>query len=121
MKNMEQLSGGQKTVVALSFILAIQRSDPAPFYLLDEVDAALDSEFRANIADLIAEQVGKYICSSVYNCSPPQASSTQFLATTFRPELLQRADKLFGVNFRGISSQVKEIRIEEARNFVLDP
>ena len=36
-RNMEQLSGGQKTLVALAFILAIQRCDPAPFYLFDEV------------------------------------------------------------------------------------
>ena len=42
MKNMDQLSGGQKAVVALAFILAIQGCDPAPFYLFDEVDAALD-------------------------------------------------------------------------------
>ena len=46
MKNMEQLSGGQKTVVALAFILAIQKCDPAPFYLFDEVDAALDADYR---------------------------------------------------------------------------
>ena len=53
MKNMEQLSGGQKSVVALAFILAIQRCDPAPFYLFDEVDAALDPEFRIAIANLL--------------------------------------------------------------------
>ena len=46
MKNMEQLSGGQKTVVALTFILAIQKCDPSPFYLFDEVDAALDADYR---------------------------------------------------------------------------
>jgi structural maintenance of chromosome 3 (chondroitin sulfate proteoglycan 6) len=41
---MTQLSGGQKTVVALALIFAIQRCDPAPFYLFDEMDAALDSQ-----------------------------------------------------------------------------
>jgi hypothetical protein len=45
-RNLEQLSGGQKTLVALAFILAIQRCDPAPFYLFDEVDAALDADHR---------------------------------------------------------------------------
>ena len=39
---MEQLNGGLKTLVVLAFILAIQRCDPAPFYLFDEVDAALE-------------------------------------------------------------------------------
>ena len=51
-KNMEQLSGGQKTLVALAFILAIQRCDPAPFYLFDEVDAALDADYRLVSSEL---------------------------------------------------------------------
>ena len=37
---MSQLSGGQKAVVALALIFAIQRCDPAPFYLFDEIDQA---------------------------------------------------------------------------------
>ena len=38
---MSQLSGGQKALVALALIFAIQRCDPAPFYLFDELDQAL--------------------------------------------------------------------------------
>ena len=53
MKNMSQLSGGQKSVVALTFILALQRCDPAPFYLFDEVDAALDPDYRGAVARVI--------------------------------------------------------------------
>jgi ATPase subunit of ABC transporter with duplicated ATPase domains len=37
---MQQLSGGQKALVALALIFSIQRCDPAPFYLFDEVDQA---------------------------------------------------------------------------------
>ena len=44
---MKQLSGGQKTLVALALIFAIQRCDPAPFYLFDEIDAALDPQVVA--------------------------------------------------------------------------
>ena len=36
LKSLEQLSGGQKTLVALAFIIAIQKCDPAPFYLFGE-------------------------------------------------------------------------------------
>lgn len=53
---MQQLSGGQKALVALAFIFAIQRCDPAPFYLLDEIDQALDSTHRAAVAALIHRQ-----------------------------------------------------------------
>lgn len=50
--SMASLSAGQKTVVATAFIFALQRCDPAPFYFLDEFDAALDSNFRRNIAQM---------------------------------------------------------------------
>ena len=56
MKNMSQLSGGQKSVVALAFILALQKCDPAPFYLFDEVDAALDPDYREAVATIIQVQ-----------------------------------------------------------------
>ena len=43
---MNQLSGGQKSLVALTLIFAIQKCDPAPFYLFDEIDQALDAQHR---------------------------------------------------------------------------
>lgn len=104
MKNMSQLSGGQKSVVAMVFILSLQHCDPAPFYLFDEVDAALDVQYRSSVAAVIQEQ----------------ASSAQFIATTFRGELLEKAEKFFGVLFRGNSSHIKEVNREEAQDFVID-
>lgn len=50
---MKQLSGGQKTVVALTLIFAIQRCDPAPFYLFDEIDAALDPQYRTAVGSIL--------------------------------------------------------------------
>lgn len=55
MKDMHQLSGGQKSLVALAFIFAIQKCDPAPFYLFDEIDQALDPQHRKAVA-------GKFDC-----------------------------------------------------------
>ena len=49
MRDMQQLSGGQKSLVALALVFAIQRCDPAPFYLFDEVDAALDPKYRSSV------------------------------------------------------------------------
>jgi structural maintenance of chromosome 3 (chondroitin sulfate proteoglycan 6) len=51
-QNLHQLSGGQKSAVALSLILAIQHLEPAPLYILDEVDSALDHQYRINLANL---------------------------------------------------------------------
>lgn len=51
-QSMKQLSGGQKTVVALTLIFAIQRCDPAPFYLFDEIDAALDPQYRTAVGSI---------------------------------------------------------------------
>ena len=45
-QHMQHLSGGQKSLVALALIFAIQRCDPAPFYLFDEIDSALDQSHR---------------------------------------------------------------------------
>lgn len=72
-----QLSGGQESVVALSLIFAIQRCDPSPFYLFDEIDSALDPVHRTAVANMIATQ----------------KKETQFITTTFSPEMLENADK----------------------------
>ena len=50
---MKQLSGGQKTVLALALIFAIQRCDPAPFYLFDEIDAALDPQYKTAVGSIL--------------------------------------------------------------------
>ncbi|KAL2241183.1 UNVERIFIED_CONTAM: Structural maintenance of chromosomes protein 3, partial [Sesamum indicum] len=52
-QSMKQLSVGQKTVVALALIFAIQRCDPAPFYLFDEIDAALDPQYRTAVGNMV--------------------------------------------------------------------
>lgn len=54
-QTLEELSGGQKTILALSFIFSLLLSKPAPFYILDEIDAALDLCHTQNIGKLIRE------------------------------------------------------------------
>ena len=49
MKSISSLSGGQKSLVALAFIFALQRVDPAPFYILDEPDAHIDEHYRYDL------------------------------------------------------------------------
>ncbi|CAH1398175.1 unnamed protein product [Nezara viridula] len=104
MREMNQLSGGQKSLVALALIFAIQKCDPAPFYLFDEIDQALDAQHRKAVADMIHKM----------------SEDAQFITTTFRPELLQHANKFYGVKFRNKVSHVECVTREEAYDFVED-
>lgn len=53
--SLDELSGGQRSLVALSFILAMLLFKPAPLYILDEVDAALDLSHTQNIGAMLKE------------------------------------------------------------------
>merc|ERR1712110_1039304 len=88
--SMAQLSGGQKTVVAIALIFAIQRLEPAPFYLFDEIDAALDAQYRTAVARLIAKD----------------AANAQMVITTFRPEIIETADQFYRVYQKNRVSQI---------------
>ncbi|OII74142.1 SMC type chromosomal ABC ATPase [Cryptosporidium ubiquitum] len=96
--SLNQLSGGQKTLVALAFLFALHRADPAPMYLLDEIDAALDDQYRWSVANLIKKQ----------------SISTQFIVTTFRPQILEVADRYFRVSQANRSSYVEEVSKQQA-------
>ncbi|MBT7370893.1 MAG: AAA family ATPase, partial [Gammaproteobacteria bacterium] len=50
---LNDLSGGQKSLIALSLVLALLRFKPAPIYILDEVDSALDVQHTQNIGKMI--------------------------------------------------------------------
>ncbi|TCD64165.1 Structural maintenance of chromosomes protein 3 [Steccherinum ochraceum] len=99
----QQLSGGQKSLVALATVFAIQKCDPAPFYLFDEIDANLDAQYRTAVAGMIHDL----------------ASTAQFITTTFRPEMLAHADKFYGVLFNNQKvSSIRSIKQAEAQEFV---
>ncbi|KAG0462697.1 hypothetical protein HPP92_021173 [Vanilla planifolia] len=104
-QSMKQLSGGQKTVVALTLIFAIQRCDPAPFYLFDEIDAALDPQYRTAVGNMIRRRLA-------------DVANTQFITTTFRPELVKVADKIYGVTHKNRVSHVHVVSKEEALDFI---
>ena len=78
--SMKQLSGGQKTVVALALIFAVQRCDPAPFYLFDEIDAALDPQYRTTVAQMLKTQVDTFLKPRTRKkCARPVLGSTASL------------------------------------------
>jgi structural maintenance of chromosome 3 (chondroitin sulfate proteoglycan 6) len=103
---MQQLSGGQKALVAMALIFAIQRADPAPFYLFDEIDQALDSSHRASVAALIHRQA---------HAAENQA---QFITSTFRPEMVNVADKHYGIGHQNKVSNIHEMSKDETLDFI---
>ncbi|OQR90845.1 chromosome segregation protein [Thraustotheca clavata] len=103
---MQQLSGGQKALVALAFIFAIQRCDPAPFYLFDEIDQALDATHRAAVAALIHRQAHS------------EENPAQFITSTFRPELVMVADQFYGIGHQNKISTVYPMTKDESLEFI---
>ena len=79
--SLTSLSGGEKVLVALSFILAIQEFEPAPFYLLDEIDAALD---KVN-----SEKVGKLL--------KEYSSRAQIIMISHNDNVVSEADHIYGI------------------------
>jgi len=94
--DIRSLSGGEKTLTALAFIFAIQEHDPAFFYILDEVDAALD---KRN-SDLLSKLIRKY------------SEKAQYIVVSHNDELISEADTLYGVSMDEFGiSKVTSLRI----------
>ena len=109
-QRIQQLSGGQKSLCALAFVFAIQASDPAPFYLFDEIDANLDAQYRTAVADMIKQRSSE--------ATGDGESYSQFICTTFRPEMLRVAEKCYGVSYLSKASSIDVVSREQALDFV---
>jgi chromosome segregation protein len=99
LQSLNALSGGERALTAVALLIAIQRVNPSPFCLLDEVDAALDESnvlrFRDEVRDL--------------------AQTTQFVIITHNRGTIEGADTLYGVTMGGDGvSRVLSLRLEEA-------
>lgn len=87
------LSGGEKTMVALSLIFAIQEYKPYCFYIFDEIDAALDK----HNSELLAGLIKRYMVSG------------QYIIVTHNDALIEAAPVLFGVSMQeGISKLISQ-------------
>jgi len=92
-------SGGERSVAAVAFLFAIQEFSPAAFYILDEIDAHLDAFHVAKLGELLAEE----------------ASKSQFIVITLKPEMVNKAQRVYGVYERNGVSNVISARFLEAR------
>ncbi|EUC27577.1 hypothetical protein COCVIDRAFT_101157 [Bipolaris victoriae FI3] len=105
-----QLSGGQKSLCALALIFAIQKCDPAPFYLFDEIDANLDAQYRTAVAQMLQRLSG--------HGGKKGDGGGQFICTTFRPEMVHVADRCYGVSYSNKTSSIDVVEREAALEFV---
>ncbi|CAN5356643.1 chromosome segregation protein SMC [soil metagenome] len=98
LRSISLLSGGEKTLTAVALLLAIFRSKPSPFCLLDEVDAALDEANTARLANVLREFLDQ----------------SQFIIITHKKRTMVMADVLYGITMQesGVSKQVAT-RIED--------
>ncbi|MEJ6584257.1 MAG: chromosome segregation protein SMC [Synechococcus sp. ChBW.bin.23] len=91
MRRLAAMSGGEKSLTALSFLFALQRFRPSPFYALDEVDSFLDGVNVERLAALIARQ----------------AEQAQFLVVSHRRPMIGASTRTIGVTqARGAHTQV---------------
>lgn len=82
--DIKSLSGGEKTLAALAFIFAIQEFNPASFYLMDEVDAALD---KRN-SNMLSKFINKY------------AERAQYIIISHNDEMISEAEYIYGVSMQ---------------------
>ncbi len=103
--SLEILSGGEKTLVALSFIFAVQEFYPAPFYVMDEIDAALDGPNVHRVSMVIKEF----------------ARQAQFLVISHREENIVNSDRIYGVSMQqsGITD-IFSVNLEEEAKKILE-
>ena len=98
-KRLSLLSGGERSLTAVALLVAIFRARPSPFYVLDEVEAALDDVNLGRLIGLISEL----------------RTSSQILLITHQKRTMEIADALYGVTMRGdgitqvISQRLREV------------
>ncbi len=95
LQNIDAMSGGEKAMVAIAFILAIALTQPAAFYVLDEPDQALD---KRNV-----EKVARFVKRLSQN--------TQFIVVSHRDAFLKEADQIIGVYMKKDGSSAVEVKL----------
>ncbi len=97
-QRLASMSGGEKSLTALSFIFALQRYRPSPFYAFDEVDMFLDGANVERLARMIKQQ----------------AQQAQFIVVSLRRPMIESAQRTIGVTqARGAYTQVIGIKLEQ--------
>jgi chromosome segregation protein len=84
-KRLSLLSGGERSLVAVAFLVSLFKARPSPFYILDEVEAALDDTNLGRLLEIYEEL----------------RATSQLLVITHQKRTMEVADALYGVTMRG--------------------
>lgn len=84
-KRLSLLSGGERSLTAVAFLVALFKARPSPFYVMDEVEAALDDVNLGRLIDVMAEL----------------RANSQLIVITHQKRTMEIADALYGVSMRG--------------------
>ncbi len=93
--NIDSMSGGEKTLTAFTFLFAIQRYRPSPFYILDEADASLDKANTKKVSALIRKQ----------------CEMAQFIVISHNDALVTEADQVYGVSMEDGESKIMGLEL----------
>jgi chromosome segregation protein len=96
-KRLSLLSGGERSLTAVAFLVALFKARPSPFYLLDEVEAALDDVNLGRLIGLLEEL----------------RQTSQLLVITHQKRTMEMADALYGVTMRAGVTQVISQRMRQ--------
>ena len=102
-RRLSLLSGGERSLTALAYLFAVFRARPSPFYLLDEVEAALDDVNLHRFLDLLHEF----------------RNEAQLVVVSHQKRTMEAADVLYGVSLppggssRVVSQRMRELEFEE--------
>ena len=96
-ESLTELSGGQRSLLALSFMMAMLKYRSAPFYILDEIDAAMDLSHTEGVGKLIKEEF----------------EGSQFLVISLKKGMFSSANVLFKTNLNEGKSEV--LRIDQRK------
>ncbi len=97
--SLSELSGGQRSLLALSFLLSLLKYNSAPFYIFDEVDAALDLSHTENLGLLIAKHF----------------SQSQFLVISLKEGFFNNSNVLYKTSHINGSSMIERIDMKARR------
>jgi chromosome segregation protein len=102
-QRLASMSGGEKSLTALSFIFALQRYRPSPFYAFDEVDMFLDGANVERLARMIKQQ----------------AQQAQFIVVSLRRPMIESSERTIGVTqARGAYTQVLGLKMQSSKSSV---